>query len=91
MSEACYNAKYLVLHFLNGELTSTKVVYSWRGAQMSKQNHEREYKLFPSDQYDAATRILPVQAILKLQGLEQPDTSLTASDADLLRRMGIDL
>jgi len=91
MAESCYNAKYLVLHFLNGQLTSTKTTHSWRGAQMSKQNHERMFKLYPNERYDTATRILPIEAILLMSGLERPDISLTAADAELLRRMGINL
>jgi hypothetical protein len=91
MAEPCRNAKYLVLHFLNGVLTSTKVTYSWRGALMSKSNHERMYKLYPGERWDAATRILPIEAILAMQGLEKLDTDLSTADAVLLRRMGIDL
>jgi hypothetical protein len=87
MAESCCNAKYLVLHFLNGQLISTKVTRSWRGAQMSKRNHECCF----GTRYDAATRILPIEAILSMQGLEKPDTALSANDAALLRRMGIDL
>ena len=106
MAEGCYNAKYLVLHFIDGKLVGTKVSRSWRGAQMSKRNHERPYdyktlrKVFGYTDaqiaalvlhHDAATRILPIDAILAMKGLEKPDTNLNAEDAALLRRMGIDL
>ena len=105
MSEACYNPKYLVLHFMNGQLCSTKVTHSWRGAVMSKQNHERPFNAktlkevfgytdqqiaLHRAQYNAASRILPIDAILALKGLEKPDTELSETDLALLRRMGIE-
>lgn len=104
MAELCYNAKYLVLHFMNGRLNSTKVCHSWRGALMSKRNHEWPYnhkrlkEVFHYTDaqiaalvrsYDAATRILPIEAILALTGLEKPDTDLSAEDMAILKRMGI--
>jgi hypothetical protein len=84
-SELCPNAKYLVLHFLAGRLISTKVSRSWRGAQMSKRNHDR----FLGGRFDAHTRILPIETILALEGLERPDTDLNEKDMALLTRMGI--
>jgi hypothetical protein len=59
---------------------------------MSKQNHERLYSQLPASyraRYDACTRILPIDAVLAMQGLEKPDTELNAHDAALLRTMGI--
>jgi hypothetical protein len=92
MAEPCHNARYLVLHFLNGRLTATKVTRSWRGALMSKRNHERDYNALPQplrECWDRATRILPIEAILALQGLEKPDNNLSEADIELLKRMGI--
>ena len=89
MAEPCRNGKYLVLHFRNGELTSTKITRTWRGAMMSKWNHERGYGFGP--RADSLTRILPIDAILQMAGLEKPDTDLSEEDFILLRRMGIDL
>jgi hypothetical protein len=88
MAEYCRNARYLVLHFVEGQLVSTKVARSWRGAMMSKRNHEHGWETKYG--YDLATRILPIDQILAMQGLEKPDTNLNADDAELLRRMGID-
>jgi hypothetical protein len=90
MAESCYNAKYLVLHFVSGKLESTKVCYSWRGAQMSKRNHERMFKMYPHSRYDACTRIVPIEAVLAIPGMERVDTKLNPDDADLLRKMGIE-
>jgi hypothetical protein len=89
MAEYCRNARFLVLHFVNGKLRSTKVTHSWRGAMLSKRNHEKGWEAACG--YDLATRILPIEAILAIRGLERPDTDLSADDAALLRRMGIDL
>jgi hypothetical protein len=92
--EACRShAKYLVLHFLNGRLTSSKITHSWRGALMSKRNHQRHcYDGLPRhlrERLDAATRILPMEAIYALRGLEKPDTDLSADDLAILKSMGI--
>jgi hypothetical protein len=92
MAESCFNPQYLVLHFLRGELTSTKVSRSWRGAQMSKRNHEAPFQAKDAafrEKYDAKTKILPIAAILAMDGLERPDTELSDADMEILRRMGI--
>lgn len=96
MSElVCGDANYLVLHFMNGKLISTKVTRSWRGAMMSKRNHERPYQKlvaeFPRarEAYDCATRIIPISAVLAIKGLEKPDTELSEEDIALLKKMGI--
>jgi hypothetical protein len=104
MAEPCNHAKYLVLHFHNGLLCGTKITRTWRGALMSKRNHERPYnrkilkEVFHYNDaqidlmqkaYSACTRILPIEAVLALQGLEKPDTDLSAEDMALLNRMGI--
>jgi hypothetical protein len=64
---------------------STKVSRSWRGAQMSKRNHDR----FLAGRWDTATRILPIEAILALEGIERPESELNDTDLKLLKRMGI--
>jgi hypothetical protein len=104
MAEACYNAKYLVLHFLRGQLESTKITHSWRGALASKRNHERYCdpaimrRVFKyteaqiavlQERNDATSRILPIEAILALKGLERPDTELSEADMAVLKSMGI--
>jgi hypothetical protein len=80
MAEVCWGAaKYLVLHFTGGQLTSTKVCHSWRGAMMSKANHERPYPLWPEKlmqewKLRRTTKILPIAAILQMTGLDAPTT-----------------
>jgi hypothetical protein len=95
MSEPCYDARYLVLHFLNGKLRGTKITRTWRGALASKRNHEQPYerlvKAHPQAReiYDAATRIVPIEAILDLPGMDRPDTDLTPDDLLMMKRWGI--
>ena len=80
------DAKYLVLHFSQGKLESTKVCATWRGAQMSKRNHLCLHKY---GEYSATTRIIPIDAILAIKGLEKPDTELSVEDVKILQEMGI--
>jgi hypothetical protein len=99
MSEPVWgNANYLVLHFERGKLCGTKVTQTWRGAMMSKRNHEKiDYfndmneaeKARWTQYFDRATRIIPISAVLAIKGLEKPDTELSAEDIRILRRMGI--
>ena len=99
MSEPVFgDANYLVLHFERGKLSSTKVTQTWRGAIMSKRNHERDmfFKEMPEvekqrwrEYYDRSTRIIPIGAVLAIKGLEKPDTELSDEDMEILRQMGI--
>ena len=96
MSEPVYGEpRYLVLHFLRGQLDSTKISHSWRGAMMSKQNHERPFREMekefhiPVEHYSATTRIIPMESVLAIKGVEGPDAQLTEGDLDYLKEMGI--
>lgn len=87
MAEPCYgDPQFLVLHFLDGRLFSTKVAKNWRGAQMSKRNFERLTSRYRDR---AMVKILPLQAILEMKGLEAEETRLSDGDVAILKMMGI--
>ena len=88
MAEVCYgNPQFLVLHFLDGRLWSTKVAKNWRGAQMSKRNFERLLVSHYGDR--VKVKILPLQAILEMKGLEAEESRLSEGDMAILKMMGI--
>ena len=88
MAEPCYgDPRYLVLHFCQGKLFATKVCHSWRGVQMSKRNFEKLLDGGPNGPR-ALVRVLPLDAILAMKGIEQAG-DLSAEDAKILAEMGI--
>jgi hypothetical protein len=87
MAEPCYgDPQFLVLHFLDGKLWSTKVAKNWRGAQMSKRNFERLVSHYGDR---VMVKILPLRAILEMRGLEAEESRLSDGDLASLKLMGI--
>jgi hypothetical protein len=67
--------------FDRGKLQGVKLCRNWRGARTSQAYHEK----YPG----GLCKIIPVEALLAINGLNAPSTQLTDSDMAILKSMGI--